>query len=234
MGPIGSAVPRQSSQMLMVAGLPALRFHPPLITGTNFWVKRCFDFIGASFVLLLISPLLIGIALWIKLSSAGPILFQQTRIGLHGRPFKVWKFRTMVSNAEQLIKDLEAQNQSNDGVLFKLKEDPRVTSAGRFLRQYSLDELPQLFNVLFGQMSLVGPRPFATRDVEKLSPHHADRHIVLPGITGLWQVSGRSDAMDIDHVVRLDVSYIQHWSLWLDFKILLKTVLVVLRKDGAY
>jgi exopolysaccharide biosynthesis polyprenyl glycosylphosphotransferase len=233
-GPIGLAVPPQSSQMLMVAGLPALRFRPPLITGTNFWVKRCFDFLAASLVLLLIAPLLIGISLWIKLSSAGPIFFQQTRIGLHGQPFKVWKFRTMVSNAEQLIRDLEAQNQSQDGVLFKLKEDPRVTRAGRFLRQYSLDELPQLFNVLFGQMSLVGPRPFATRDVEKLSAHHADRHIVLPGITGLWQVSGRSDAMDIDHVVRLDVRYIQNWSLWLDFEILLRTIFVVLRKEGAY
>jgi exopolysaccharide biosynthesis polyprenyl glycosylphosphotransferase len=233
-GPIGSEVPRQRSQMRMVAGLPALRFRPPLITGTNFWVKRCFDFFAASLLLFSIAPLLIAIALCIKLSSSGPVFFQQTRIGLHGQPFKVWKFRTMVSNAEQLLKDLEAKNQSKDGVLFKLKEDPRVTKVGRFLRQYSLDELPQIFNVLFGQMSLVGPRPFATRDVEKLSAHHADRHIVLPGITGLWQVSGRSDAMDIDHVVRLDVSYIQNWSLWLDFKILLRTVLVVLKKEGAY
>ncbi len=233
-GPIGSEVPCQSSQMRMVAGLPALRFCPPLITGTNFWIKRCFDFLAASFLLVLISPLMIGIALSIKLNSAGPIFFKQTRVGLHGQPFKVWKFRTMVSNAEQLIKGLEAKNQSKDGVLFKLKEDPRVTEVGRFLRQYSLDELPQIFNVLFGQMSLVGPRPFATRDVEKFSAHHADRHIVLPGITGLWQVSGRSNAMDIDHVVRLDVSYIQNWSLWLDSKILLRTVMVVLRKEGAY
>jgi exopolysaccharide biosynthesis polyprenyl glycosylphosphotransferase len=234
MGPIGSEVPRQCSQMLMVAGLPALRFRPPLITGTNFWIKRCFDFFAASLLLLLISPLLIAIALCIKLNSAGPVFFKQTRIGLHGQPFKVWKFRTMVSNAEQIFKELEAQNQSKDGVLFKLKKDPRVTKVGRFLRQYSLDELPQLFNILFGQMSLVGPRPFSTRDAGKLSAQHADRHIVLPGITGLWQVSGRSDAMDIDHVVRLDVSYIQNWSLWLDFKILLRTVLVVLRKEGAY
>ena len=233
-GPIGFEVPCQRSQMFMFAGLPALRFRPPLITGLNFWVKRCFDFFAASLLLLLISPLLIAIALCIKLNSAGPVFFQQTRIGLHGQPFKVWKFRTMVSNAEQLFKELEAQNQSKDGVLFKLKEDPRVTKVGHFLRQYSLDELPQLFNVLFGQMSLVGPRPFSTRDAGKLSAHHADRHIVLPGITGLWQVSGRSDAMDIDHVVRLDVSYIQNWSLWLDFKILLRTVLVVLRKEGAY
>jgi exopolysaccharide biosynthesis polyprenyl glycosylphosphotransferase len=233
-GPIGLEVPRQRSQMRMVAGLPALRFRPPMITGTNFWVKRCFDFFAASLLLLMISPLLIAIALGIKLNSAGPVFFQQTRVGLHSKPFKVWKFRTMVSNAEQLFKELEAQNQSKDGVLFKLKEDPRVTKVGRFLRQYSLDELPQLFNVLFGQMSLVGPRPFSIRDAGKLSAHHADRHIVLPGITGLWQVSGRSDAMDIDHVVRLDVSYIQNWSLCLDFKILLRTVLVVLRKEGAY
>jgi exopolysaccharide biosynthesis polyprenyl glycosylphosphotransferase len=234
MGSIGSEVPRQRSQMRMIAGLPALRFRPPLITGTNFWIKRCFDFFAAFLLLLLISPLLIAIALCIKLNSAGPVFFKQTRIGLHGQPFQVWKFRTMVSNAEQLFKELEAQNQSNDGVLFKLKKDPRVTKVGSFLRQYSLDELPQLFNILFGQMSLVGPRPFSIRDAGKLSVHHADRHIVLPGITGLWQVSGRSNAMDIDHVVRLDVSYIQNWSLCLDFKILLRTVLVVLRKEGAY
>jgi len=233
-GPIGSEVPRQRSQMRMIEGLPALRFRPPMITGTNFWVKRCFDFLAASLLLLILSPLLIAIALCIKLNSAGPVFFQQTRIGLHGQPFKCWKFRTMVSNAEQLFKELEAQNTSKDGVLFKLKEDPRVTKVGGFLRQYSLDELPQLFNVLFGQMSLVGPRPFSTRDAGKLSVHHADRHIVLPGITGLWQVSGRSNAMDIDHVVRLDISYIQNWSLWLDFKILLRTVMVVLRKEGAY
>ncbi|MGA7954898.1 MAG: sugar transferase, partial [Gloeobacterales cyanobacterium] len=223
-GPIGLEVPRQPSQMRMVAGLPALCFRPPLITGSNFWVKRCFDFFAASFLLLFISPLLIAISLCIKLNSSGPVFFKQTRIGLHGQPFECWKFRTMVSNAEELFKKLEAQNQSKDGVLFKLKKDPRVTKVGRFLRQYSLDELPQLFNVLFGQMSLVGPRPFSTRDAGMLSAHHADRHIVLPGITGLWQVSGRSDAMDIDHVVRLDISYIQNWSLWLDFKILLRTV----------
>jgi exopolysaccharide biosynthesis polyprenyl glycosylphosphotransferase len=233
-GPIGSEVPRQRSHMRMVAGLPALRFRPPLITGINFWIKRCFDFFTASVLLFSISPLLIGIALCIKLNSVGPVFFKQTRIGLHGKPFKVWKFRTMVLNAEQRIKELEAQNQSKDGVLFKLREDPRVTTVGRFLRQYSLDELPQIFNIFFGQMSLVGPRPFATRDVEKFSAHHADRHIVLPGITGLWQVSGRSDAMDIDHVVHLDVSYIQNWSLWLDFKILIRTIMVVLRKEGAY
>jgi exopolysaccharide biosynthesis polyprenyl glycosylphosphotransferase len=233
-GPIGLEVPRQPSQMRMVAGLPALCFRPPLITGSNFWVKRCFDFFAASFLLLFISPLLIAISLCIKLNSSGPVFFKQTRIGLHGQPFECWKFRTMVSNAEELFKKLEAQNQSKDGVLFKLKKDPRVTKVGRFLRQYSLDELPQLFNVLFGQMSLVGPRPFSTRDAGMLSAHHADRHIVLPGITGLWQVSGRSDAMDIDHVVRLDISYIQNWSLWLDFKILLRTVMVVLRKEGAY
>ena len=131
-------------------------------------------------------------------------------------------------------KELEALNENKDGVLFKIKDDPRVTRIGKFLRRYSLDELPQLFNVVLGEMSLVGPRPLPTRDVEKFSECHFIRQEVLPGVTGMWQVSGRSDILDFDQVMKLDLRYIENWSLWLDFQILLKTVQVVLNKEGAY
>jgi lipopolysaccharide/colanic/teichoic acid biosynthesis glycosyltransferase len=140
----------------------------------------------------------------------------------------------MVMNADRMQKDLETSNEMKDGVLFKIKNDPRITPIGRFLRQYSLDELPQLFNVVRGEMSLVGPRPLPLRDVEKFAKHHFIRHEVLPGITGLWQVSGRSDITNFDEVVSLDVKYMENWTLWLDLKILLKTIAVVLGKKGAY
>jgi lipopolysaccharide/colanic/teichoic acid biosynthesis glycosyltransferase len=184
--------------------------------------------------LLLLLPVYVAIGGLIKLDSAGPVFYRQTRVGLHGKFFSAWKFRTMVTNADRLQHELEAQNQTKDGILFKLKSDPRITGVGKFLRQYSLDELPQLFNVLLGEMSLVGPRPLPTRDVEKFAAHHYVRHEVLPGITGLWQVSGRSDITDFEDVIQLDLDYIQNWSLGLDLSILLRTVNVVLRKTGAY
>ncbi|WP_392407317.1 sugar transferase [Chlorogloeopsis fritschii PCC 9212] len=163
-----------------------------------------------------------------------PIFFRQERIGLHGRKFKIWKFRTMVANAEKLQASLEAKNEIKDGVLFKMKDDPRVTQIGKFLRLYSLDELPQLFNVFLGEMSLVGPRPLPRRDVEKFTSHHFVRQEVLPGITGLWQVSGRSNIDNFEDAVKLDITYIENWSLWLNLTILLKTVKVVVQKTGAY
>ncbi len=224
----------QNLELKMVGGLPALKLSPPLITGSDFFVKRCFDFCCASVFVLLAAPLYLFIALLIKLDSPGPIFYKQTRIGLHGQPFKVWKFRTMVSDADKLQKELEASNEMKDGVLFKMKNDPRITRIGKFLRRYSLDELPQLFNVLFGEMSLVGPRPLPTRDVDNFSEHHFIRHEVLPGITGLWQVSGRSDITDFEKVILLDVTYMESWSLWLDLQILLQTVTVIFAKKGAY
>lgn len=224
----------QTLELKMVGGLPALKLSPPLITGSDFFVKRCFDFCCATIFVLLAAPLYLFIALLIKLDSPGPIFYKQTRIGLHGRPFKVWKFRTMVTDAEKLQKELEASNEMKDGVLFKIKNDPRITRVGSFLRRYSLDELPQLFNVLFGEMSLVGPRPLPLRDVENFSEHHFIRHEVLPGITGLWQVSGRSDITDFEKVILLDVTYMESWSLWLDLQILLQTVMVIFGKKGAY
>ncbi|MEP0918142.1 sugar transferase [Leptolyngbya sp. DQ-M1] len=209
-------------------------FAPPAIAGVEFQVKRCFDFLASVVFLALTFPVYLVIALLIKLDSPGPIFFRQTRIGLHNRPFRVWKFRTMVVNAPELQKQLESQNETRDGVLFKIKDDPRVTRIGKFLRRYSLDELPQIFNVLLGEMSFVGPRPLPVRDVEKFSEHCFIRHAVLPGITGMWQVSGRSDVDNFDDVLQLDMVYIKDWSLWLDLKIILQTISVVLQKTGAY
>ena len=224
----------QKLELRMLGGLPALNLSPPLITGSDFLVKRCFDFCFAAFFVLLATPVYLVIALLIKLDSPGSVFYKQIRIGLHGRPFKVWKFRTMVANADQIQKELEASNEMKDGVLFKMKDDPRITRVGKFLRRYSLDELPQLFNVLLGEMSLVGPRPLPVRDVENFSEHHFIRHEVLPGVTGLWQVSGRSDIIDFEKVVSLDVAYMESWSLWLDWQILIQTIAVVLGKTGAY
>lgn len=218
----------------MIGDVPCLTIPAPIIAGTDFWIKRCFDLCCSIILLLILSPFYLLIALLIKLDSTGPVFFKQNRIGLHSKQFKIWKFRTMVTNAEKLQASLEAQNQIKDGVLFKLKDDPRITKVGKFLRRYSLDELPQLFNVVVGQMSLVGPRPLPVRDVERFQTAHFIRQEVLPGITGLWQVSGRSNIDNFEDAVKLDITYIENWSLWLDVKILLKTVQVVLHKTGAY
>jgi exopolysaccharide biosynthesis polyprenyl glycosylphosphotransferase len=218
----------------MVGKVPSITIPASIITGSDFWFKRCFDFLGSIILLILISPFLLIIALLIKLDSPGPIFFKQSRVGLSGKTFKIWKFRTMVSNAEKLQAALEANNEIKDGVLFKMKDDPRITKLGKFLRQYSLDELPQLFNVVIGEMSLVGPRPLPLRDVERFKTNYFIRQEVLPGITGLWQVSGRSNIENFEEGVKLDIGYIENWSLWLDLRILLKTVLVVLFKKGAY
>lgn len=232
--PSGTEPVLPKSELWIIGGQPSLTFPPPVITGTDFWVKRTFDFCASLFLILVLSPVLITISLLILWDSPGPIFFRQTRVGLHDETFKAWKFRTMVPNAEKLQKELEANNEMKDGVLFKMKDDPRITRVGKVLRQYSLDELPQLFNVVMGEMSLVGPRPLPVRDVERFSESHYLRHEVLPGITGLWQVSGRSDITDFDRAVGLDIAYIENWSLWLDLKILFQTVGVVLRKRGAY
>jgi exopolysaccharide biosynthesis polyprenyl glycosylphosphotransferase len=232
--PIGIESLFQGSEFWMIGGSPSLTFPPPVITGIDFGIKRIFDFCCAALFIVFASPIYLLIALLIKLDSPGPIFYKQTRIGLHSKPFKVWKFRTMVTNADKLQRELEAMNESKDGILFKIKNDPRITRVGRILRQYSLDELPQIFNVLLGEMSFVGPRPLPTRDVDKFAEHHFIRHEVLPGITGMWQVSGRSDIDNFEDVVRLDLSYIENWSLWLDLRILLQTFNVVLHKTGAY
>jgi exopolysaccharide biosynthesis polyprenyl glycosylphosphotransferase len=232
--PPGFAIPKQWSEIKMIDQLTTIRFNSPPIVGIEFLLKRIGDFIFSLLFLLLLSLPLIVIAVAIVIDSPGPVFFRQIRVGLKGREFKMWKFRTMVKNASELQKQLESQNEIKGGLLFKLKEDPRITKVGKFLRRYSLDEIPQLFNVLLGEMSLVGPRPLPLRDVEKFSEkHHFLRHEILPGITGLWQVRGRSN-VDSDEVFSLDLAYIKHWSLALDCQILFETVKVVFTREGAY
>ena len=195
-------------------------------------VKRTLDIVVSALLLVLLSPLLIGVAIGIKLSSPGPFLFLQERIGLNKRRIRVYKFRTMVSNAEKLMAKLEARNEVS-GPVFKIKNDPRITPFGRFLRRSSIDELPQLLNVLKGDMSLVGPRPLPVRDYEGFNEDWQRRRFsVKPGITCLWQVNGRS-GISFDEWMLLDLQYMDEWSLWLDFKILAKTVPAVLKGTGA-
>ncbi|NJR51902.1 MAG: sugar transferase [Leptolyngbyaceae cyanobacterium CSU_1_3] len=216
------------------AGVPTVRVEPPFLNGWDYRLKRSLDFGGAAVGMIGLAPLLIGVAIAIKATSPGAIFFRQERMGLHGKVFRVWKFRTMSIDAPQLQISLEEQNQTCDGVMFKIKDDPRVTSVGHFLRRTSLDELPQLLNVLLGQMSLVGPRPLPLRDVARFESWHHIRHQVLPGITGLWQISGRSDIENFNDAARLDLYYIDHWSLNLDLDILMETIRIVLFGKGAY
>jgi exopolysaccharide biosynthesis polyprenyl glycosylphosphotransferase len=194
-------------------------------------VKRLLDIGGALFGLVLAGPVLIGAAIAIKLNSRGPVFFSQVRAGRHGRKFRMMKFRSMVVDAEALRAKLEHLNEMN-GPVFKIKHDPRITSVGRFLRKTSIDELPQLFNVLLGDMSLVGPRPPLPSEVTQYEAWQRRRLSVKPGLTGLWQVSGRNQ-VDFDQWMELDLQYIDNWSLWLDLKIIFRTVPVVLRGSGA-
>jgi lipopolysaccharide/colanic/teichoic acid biosynthesis glycosyltransferase len=186
----------------------------------------------ASLLLLLLSPLLLLGALAVKLEDRGPILHRSRRVGLEETEFTCFKLRTMHIGADAVQAELEARNEA-DGALFKIRADPRVTRVGRVLRRLSIDELPQLVNVLRGEMSLVGPRPLPLRDYQLLSDMHKKRYLVLPGLTGLWQVSGRSD-LTFDDLIRLDFFYIETWSIWLDLTIIAKTVPVVLSRRGAF
>jgi exopolysaccharide biosynthesis polyprenyl glycosylphosphotransferase len=224
----------RNSVFSAIGEVPSHMIYAPIFAGSDFSIKRVFDLCFSVTLVILLLPIYILIALLIKLDSPGPVFYKQNRVGLHCRSFKIWKFRTMVTNADKLQDALEAKNENKDGVLFKVKEDPRITKIGKFLRRYSLDELPQLFNVVSGEMSLVGPRPLPVRDVERFKEQYFIRQEVLPGMTGMWQVSGRSDIDDFEDVVKLDLDYIQNWSLLVDFQILLKTVQVVFQKTGAY
>jgi exopolysaccharide biosynthesis polyprenyl glycosylphosphotransferase len=212
--------------------VPLFELGSPVFEGVDFALKRAFDIVGATLLLVLLSPLLLAIVLAVRLSSRGPIVFRSTRRGIGQRPFACLKFRTMHTDAEERQADLEELNEAN-GALFKIRDDPRLTRAGRMLRRFSLDELPQLVNVLRGEMSLVGPRPLPERDYEMLEVWHRKRYLVLPGITGLWQVSGRSE-LDFDDLVHLDFIYLERWSLALDLTILLKTIPAVISRRGAY
>jgi exopolysaccharide biosynthesis polyprenyl glycosylphosphotransferase len=212
--------------------VPLFELKPPVFDGIDFAVKRSFDMVVASLLLVFLSPVLLAMSLAIRLTSRGPVIYRSYRPGIGGVPFPCLKFRTMYKDADQRQADLESLNEAS-GALFKIRNDPRMTPVGRFLRRFSLDELPQLANVLKGDMSLVGPRPLPQRDFERLHDWHKKRYLVLPGITGLWQVSGRSE-LDFDDLVRLDFLYLERWSPFLDLTILVKTVPAVFTRRGAF
>jgi len=218
-----------------VAGLPMIQVEHPRLAGVRQLIKSAFDRVAAALALLAVSPLLAGAAVAIKLSDSGPVLFRQTRVGRNGKSFTLYKFRSMVVDAEARRAQLEQRNEMN-GVLFKIRKDPRLTPLGAWLRRWSVDELPQLVNVLRGQMSLVGPRPWRELPYQEAAREHdyvRRRLAVKPGITGLWQVSGRAD-LPWEESLRLDVHYVENWSFLLDLRILWKTGRAVMRRSGAY
>lgn len=212
---------------------PVLLASLPQYTTVTAVVKRVVDIIGSACALLISSPIMLGVAIAIKLDDGGPVFFSQQRVGLHGKPFTMYKFRSMVTNAEELKKKLAEENGQSDRFIFKMKDDPRITKVGHFIRKTSLDEFPQFFNVLRGDMSLVGPRPALPDEVARYGSLYSTRLLVKPGITGPWQVSGRSD-LSQEQSEYLDVSYIENWSIAGDLAILAKTVLVVFRGTGSY
>jgi exopolysaccharide biosynthesis polyprenyl glycosylphosphotransferase len=218
--------------MRPVAGLPLLHVEQPQAGNAGGLAKRLFDLVFAGGALLVLSPLLLAVAAIVKLQDGGPVFFRQARVGRTGQPFGMIKFRSMVVDAEARLAQLLALNES-DGLLFKMREDPRITGIGRFLRRYSIDELPQLLNVVRGEMSLVGPRPPLPSEVDRYASDVHRRLLVRPGLTGLWQVSGRS-SLSWDESVRLDLYYVDNWSMMSDLVIMAKTVRAVVGSSGAY
>jgi exopolysaccharide biosynthesis polyprenyl glycosylphosphotransferase len=213
-------------------GIPLFELRPPMLTGVDWATKRGFDLVAAVLFLVVGIPLWLLIAVAIKLDSRGPVLYVSRRVGVREQEFGMLKFRTMVAGAAEQQDALEEENEAS-GALFKIRDDPRVTRVGRVLRRLSLDELPQLVNVLRGEMSLVGPRPLPLRDHAMLQDWHRARSLVLPGMTGLWQISGRS-GLEFDDLVRLDFTYIENWSIWSDVSIIARTIPAVLSGRGAY
>jgi exopolysaccharide biosynthesis polyprenyl glycosylphosphotransferase len=213
-------------------GVPLFELRSPTFAGTQWAVKRSFDVLVAGAIVVVGLPLWALIALLIRVTSRGPVLYSDPRIGLGEREFRMLKFRTMVTDAADHQAELEPSNEAS-GALFKIRDDPRVTPVGRFLRRYSLDEIPNVLNVLHGEMSLVGPRPLPLRDYALLSTWHRRRYNVFPGVTGLWQIAGRSD-LSFDDLVRLDFYYLENWSIWLDISIIIKTPFAVFARKGAY
>lgn len=214
------------------SGVPLFELRPPILTGWEWAVKRSFDLVVSGLLLLLGLPLWLLIAAAIKLDSRGPVFYVDRRVGVGEREFGMLKFRTMVADAAEQQVRLEEANEAS-GALFKIRDDPRVTRVGRVLRRVSLDEMPQILNVLRGEMSLVGPRPLPLRDYELLEDWHKARYLVLPGMTGLWQISGRS-GLAFDDLVRLDFTYLENWSIWVDISIIAKTIPAVISGRGAY
>lgn len=230
--PALSDISSQRVQVRPVAGLPLLFVEPPQREAAAHLSKRVFDLVGSAGLLVLFSPVFLITALVIWLDDRGPVIFRQTRVGLDGKEFTCLKFRSMVVNAEEVLKQIQHLNQA-DGVLFKMENDPRITKPGRFIRRYSVDELPQLWNVLRGDMSLIGPRPPLPKEVANYQSDVVRRLRVRPGMTGLWQVSGRSD-LSWDDTVRLDLYYVDNWSMVQDLTILLRTFQAVFGRSGAY
>ena len=222
----------QRAELVPGQGVPLFELRPPALIGLDWFMKRAFDLVVSSLVVVLGLPIWLAIAAAIKLTSRGPVLYRDTRVGLGEREFGMLKFRTMYAGAAGSQAELEVSNEA-DGPLFKIREDPRITAVGAILRRFSLDEVPQVWNVLRGEMSLVGPRPLPLRDYQQLEEWHLKRYLVLPGLTGLWQISGRSD-LSFDDLVRLDFYYLENWSIWLDVTILARTVPAVLAGRGAY
>lgn len=215
-----------AEQQVLIASLPQYRT-------TTYVIKRIIDIVLSAVALVVSSPIMLGVAIAIKLDDGGPVLFKQTRVGIHGKPFTMYKFRSMVTNAEEIKAKLAAESGQTDRFIFKLKDDPRITKVGKFIRKTSLDEFPQFFNVFKGDMSLVGPRPALPDEVARYGSLYSTRLLVKPGITGPWQVSGRSD-LSQEQSEFLDVSYIENWSITGDLAILAKTVMVVFRGTGSY
>jgi exopolysaccharide biosynthesis polyprenyl glycosylphosphotransferase len=215
-----------------INSLPVVTLVKTPMRGLGLAAKRCIDILASSILILLLLPVYTITAIAIKMDSEGSIIYKQQRIGRNGKRFNMLKFRSMVTNADALLQQIQKHNEV-DGIAFKMKQDPRITNVGRFIRKYSIDELPQLFNVLIGNMSLVGPRPPLPYEVERYGDWEWRRLEVLPGITGLWQVSGRSD-LSFNQWINLDIYYIENWSIAFDIKILLKTLPVVLKGEGAY
>jgi exopolysaccharide biosynthesis polyprenyl glycosylphosphotransferase len=214
------------------AGVPLFEVGYPTLDNTQRSLKRLLDVTGALLGLTLLGPLLVAMALAVKLTSSGPVFFRQKRVGADEKVFVCYMFRSMYEDAEARQEELEALNEA-DGAVFKIKNDPRITPVGRFIRRWSIDELPQLINVLKGEMSLVGPRPLPVRDFERMSEMHKRRLAAIPGMSGYWQISGRSN-LSFEDMVRLDLYYIENWSLSFDIKIILKTLGAVVRREGAY
>ncbi|MBQ3782201.1 MAG: sugar transferase [Lachnospiraceae bacterium] len=217
-----------------VGTYPILTYHMVSLNTTERFIKRCIDIIGSLFGIILSSPVMLITAILIKIESEGPVIFKQERVGQNGRHFFMYKFRSMCVDAEEKKQELMEQNEMDSSFMFKMQDDPRITKVGRFIRKTSIDELPQFFNVLKGDMSLVGTRPPTLDEVELYERGHWRRMSIKPGITGMWQVSGRSSITDFDEIVELDTQYIDRWNVLLDLQILIKTVLQVFRKKGAY
>lgn len=215
-----------------MAGYSVISFALKTMDSRRLLVKRCVDILGALVGLAITAVITPFVALAIKIDSPGPIFFSQTRIGKNGRRFKIWKFRSMYIDAEERKKELEAQNEIK-GLMFKMEDDPRITKVGKFIRKTSIDETPQFLNILVGDMSLVGTRPPTEDEFEQYNGYYRRRMSITPGLTGMWQVSGRSDIQDFEEIVKLDLEYIDNWSLGLDIKILFMTVFAVLGRKGS-